>query len=161
MEEKRLGLLEAAIAVWVSSTFARLLVHSVAAGPAASSVLSSFPDASGDGWLTMAILLAPEILLSAVGVVVGVGIVGFRVGYASAVGALAFGATLSMSISYVTWSSTQSGDATGIASPALGVATWPLGILLGTLLPAFLIGAAASRPVATAPPEPPYRAPFA
>lgn len=158
--ETELGVFRAALIVWVSGAFV-----SAALGAFVSSLawtLLSGSRVNGDHrWGLFAAIVAAHALLGAVGVTFGVGFFGFRISYASAVFALLLGGAIGMVITYFVVKAqthTQTGDPRAIAIPAFGLATWPLQLLVGTLLPAFLVNAAASPSASlSAPPEvPPY-----
>jgi hypothetical protein len=160
--ETQLGVFRAALILWVSGAFVTAVLGAFAS-PVAWSLLSG----SGRGehrWGLLAAILAAHALLGAVGVTFGVGFFGFRISYASAVFALLLGGAVGMVITSFlveAQTQTQSSDPRAIAIPALGLATWPLQLLVGTLLPAFLVNAAASPSASRAatpevPPYPPY-----
>jgi hypothetical protein len=105
-----------------------------------------------------ATLVAVNALLAAVGVTLGVGLFGFRVSYGMAVFALTAGGLLAVVVTRLLLVR-SAGDPTGVALPALGSALWPLRLLLGLLLPAYIINGSASPAgyrTPEAPPEPPY-----
>jgi hypothetical protein len=73
-----------------------------------------------------------------------VSLCGFRLGYASAAIALAVGGILAEAVMYFVFARTAR-TANGFTLPAIGPMLWPLQLLLGTLLPAFIVNALASN----------------
>ncbi len=162
--ETQLGVLRAVLILWVSGAVASAVLGAFAS-PVAWAFLSASHSAEHAHWGLLGTLVAAHALLGAVGVTVGVGFVGFRISYGSAVFALLVGGALGMMIATFLLESqvhAQSGDAQALAIPALGLALWPLELLVGTLLPACLVNAAASPAVAssTGPPEVPLYPPY-
>ena len=80
---------------------------------------------------------------------------GFDVSYGLAAFALGLGTLLTTAMTFATIS-TAANDPTAVAAPAFGVLFFPLGLVLGTLLPAFLIDASTMRQSAPIPPGRPY-----
>jgi hypothetical protein len=150
--------LRAAVILWVSGAVASAILAEFAS-PVAWALLSG-SGRHGDRWSLVVAIVAVHALLGAVGVTIGVGFYGFRISYASAVFALLVGGAVGMAFTVLLvegLTHTQTGDPRAIAVPALGLATWPLQLVLGTLLPAFLVNSAATPSPASAPPEvPPY-----
>jgi hypothetical protein len=158
--ESRLGLLRAAIIVWVSGLVAGAFL-SLFFSQMAWALLARSTRHFDHRWgLTAALVIADELVTGAC-VTFGVGLVGFRVSHSSAVVAVGFSGFLTAGFSTLLYSGTPA-DPTGIALPALGLGFWPVGILLGLVLPAYLIDAVASSqspapvPPVVHPPEPPY-----
>ena len=157
--ETELGLFRAAIIVWVSGLVVSALLGGFVS-PLAWSLVA--PRGGVDHrWVLAAVVVALHALLGAIGVTFGVDLVGFRISYAPAVFALAFAGVLSLALTSLLVAAqtpTTSTDPTGVALPALGLALWPVSLLVGIVLPAFLVNAAASTATAgSAPPEvPPY-----
>jgi hypothetical protein len=159
----QLGLARAAIVVWLSKTAVGVLL-AMFVSPFAWALFVGTAHHVDDRWGIAATVVTLEALLGAIGVTFGVGLCGFRIGYASAALALAVGGAVTTVVTSVLVTR-ASGDPTGIAVPALGPALMPLSLLLGTLLPAFLVNAAASPPAAQAlrpdlPPYPPDLPPY-
>jgi hypothetical protein len=97
--------------------------------------------------------LAVGVLAQAAGVVYGVRISGYRVGYAYTAFVLGVSGAIGLLIT-LALSSAFPHDQTGIAAPALGVGLFPVQLAIG-FLPAFFI-ADAAMPL----PEHPGRSPF-
>jgi hypothetical protein len=157
--ESQLGLFRAAIIVWVSGVVASALLG-ILVSPVAWALVAGSARHIDQRWGLTAILVLVNALIAGAGVTFGVGIFGFRLSYGSAVFALAAGGFLAAVVTSFIYAQTA-GDTTGLAIPALGPAIWPLRLLLGLLLPAFLINGSASpeslKPLPPeVPPQPPY-----
>jgi len=161
--EKELGVLRAVVILWVSGT-----VTSFVLGAFATPIAYSLSGVSGGyvehRWGIVAAIVVADALIGAVGVTVGVGFFGFRISYEAAFFALLVGGALTMAFTIFFVQAqlhTNTSDPRSIAIPALGLATWPLQLLVGTLLPAFLVNSAARPSVArSAPPEIPPPPPY-
>ena len=156
--DTQLGLVRAIVILWVSGAVASVLVG-MFVSPVGWSVLGGsnrFADAG-----VIVAVVALQALVGAVGVTIGVEFCGFRISYASAVVAVLVGGVLGMAFT-VFFAEVQphapTTDPRAELIPALGALTWPLQLVVGTLLPAFLVNAAARPPAScSAPPEiPPY-----
>jgi hypothetical protein len=155
MEEHELGLARAMIIVWVSGIAASALI-STFLSPIAWAMLLSSGNQVGRQWGSVAVAIAIGSLVAAIGVTVGVSLCGFELGYASAAVALAVGAILAEAVMrfLVAWTTRRAGGFTLPAGPML----WPLQLLLGTLLPAFIVNGLASKRRSNheVPPQVPY-----
>jgi hypothetical protein len=161
--EKELGVIRAVVILWVSGTVTSALLGAFAT-PIAYGLIGGSGGYVEHRWGLVAAIVVADALIGAVGVTIGVGFFGFRIGYEAAFFALLVGGALTMAFTVFfvqAESHTHTGDPRAIAIPALGLATWPLQLLVGTLLPAFLVNAAA-RPSAArmAPPEIPPPPPY-
>jgi hypothetical protein len=156
--EPKLGLMRTAVIVWASGVLASSLL-AIFISPVAWALIAGSARHIDQQWGLAATLVVANALLAGVGVTFGARLFGFRLSYASAVVALAFGGVLATGITRFLFARTAT-DPTGIAIPALGPALMPLRVLLGILLPAYIINAIASRGSADpVPPEalrPPY-----
>jgi len=152
--EQHLGLLRAIVIVWIGGAVTSALVGALLYRPLMVSILvGSQGHPHHLPLINAAAFLVTRGLLGAIAVTVGVQLVGFRVGYLTSAFALTLGGAISLAITFATISATT-GDATHIAGPALGVAVWPLQLLLGLVLPAHLIDVNSSSGLA--PPPRPY-----
>jgi hypothetical protein len=164
VENERLGLLRAAVIVFVSGLIVAVLPMLFPMGSASWWSTGGSSEPGGIAWDTVAIALAVTLILEAIAVVVGVRMCGFRVGFVFTTFALGLSTALTVALAYVTTRGTAD-DSSGVAGPAFGVALLPIGLLIGVLLPAFLIDGAA-RPdtevgsvdaaYPAPPPYPPY-----
>jgi hypothetical protein len=154
---QRLGIVRAAVIIFVSGT-AVGVVAAAFLRPVVWSVIATTARNGDRLWENALLLVAINALLGAVGVYIGVRVVGFRIAYGSAAFALALGKGLATVLNLMTLTShTARGiaDPTQIAQPALGVAFVPVQLLLGIFLPAYLIDSAAS-PMSERATEQPY-----
>jgi hypothetical protein len=153
---ERLGLVRTIVILWISGAVVQALLTSVVLPHRIAWTIlgGSLRRGEVDRWEAV-VFVAVTALLGAAGVCVGVRIVGFRVGYGVAAFALALGTTLTTALALATLTSTR-GDATGIAAPAFGVLLFPLQLLLGLVLPAYLVDTGASPSARPVSPEPPY-----
>ena len=156
--EPKLGLMRTVIIVWASGALASSLL-AIFISPVAWVLIAGSAQHLDHRWGLTATLVVANALLAGVGVAFGARLFGFRLSYGSAVFALAVGGVLAAGVASFLFARTAT-DPTGIALPALGPALWPLRVLLGILLPAYIINAIASHGAAEpAPPDalrPPY-----
>jgi hypothetical protein len=156
--EPKLGLMRTAIIVWASGALAASLL-AIFISPVAWALIAGSARHIDQQWGLAATLVVANALLTGVGVTFGARLFGFRLSYGSAVFALAVGGFLATAVTRFLFARTAT-DPTGIALPAIGPALWPLRVLLGILLPAYIINAIASHGAADpAPPDalrPPY-----
>jgi hypothetical protein len=156
MEEHQLGLARAIIIVWVSGIVASALI-STFLSPVAWAMLLGSGNHVDRQWGSAAVAIAIASLLGAIGVTVGVSLCGFELGYASAAVALTLGGILAEAVMrFLVARTTRTAD--GFTLPAIGPMLWPLQLLLGTLLPAFIVNALASKRRSNheVPPQLPY-----
>lgn len=165
MENERLGLLRAAVIVFVSGLVVGVALPMLFP---TNFLWTVFGPSGGDrfDWTGLLLWEAVTIVLQAIVVFGGVRLFAFRVSLVWAAVALAIstaiGFALALAIGYVTISTTAE-DQTGIAGAAFGGLFVPLVLAIGILLPAFLIdsGSTPERGVTPAadapyPPYPPY-----
>jgi hypothetical protein len=143
MEEHQLGLARAIIIVWVSGAVASALL-STFLSPVAWAMLLGSASHVDRQWGSVALAVGLGALLGAIGVTVGVSLLGFRLSYASAAVALAVGGILAEAVMrFFVARTTRAAD--GFQLPVLGPLIWPLHLLLNTLLPAFIVNELASK----------------
>ena len=152
---EQLGLLRAIVIVWIGGGVMSAVVGALLYPPLFGSILVASQGHPHHlrGEL-VATYLATKGVFGAVAVAIGVRFVGFRVSYLTAAFAMTLGAAISLVITWATMSMFN-GDTTHIAVPALGLAAWPLQLVFGLVLPAYLIDVNAS-PVFAPPPVRPY-----
>ena len=140
--EQQLGVLRAAVIVWLSGAVVSALL-AVFISPLAWALLAGSARHIDNRLGVATTLVVVNALLAGIGVTVGVRLFGFRLSYALAVFALAAGGFAALLASRYLYSQTAN-DPTGIAVPALGSFLWSLRLLLSLFVPAFLINAMAS-----------------
>ena len=154
---EKLGLVRAIVIVWVSGFVFNLVVGAffVQTGLAFTIATGSLRHGDSRPWVAAALYIGMKALLGALVVTFAVRLMGFHVSYAVAALALAVGALLTTALTFATFS-TVPNDPTGMATPGVGVLLFPLGIVLGTLLPAYLIDSSTMRESEAIPPGRPY-----
>jgi hypothetical protein len=155
--EQELGFIRAVIIVWVSGAVVSVLLGMLVS-PIAWAMIAGSGRQIDARWGSVLVVVGINALLGAIGVTVGVGLFGYRLSYPSAVFALAVGGIAAVAVTrflFMRATSTPS----GVSLPVFTPVYWPLSVLLGTLLPAFIVNTLASRrsyPTSrNAPPEPP------
>ena len=137
-----MGYVAALVIVWVSAVVVGSLLGFFLLPGRVAIVLSSI---RGDSrpWAA-ALLVAAMAFVGGACVSVGVRLTGFRIDYGLAAFAMGLGELLKIALAFVTISSTAS-DTTGVAAPGFGLLALPLGLVLGLLLPAYVIDAGTGR----------------
>src|SRR6476620_3955584 len=162
--EQELGFIRAVIIVWVSGAVVSVLIGMLVS-PIAWAMIAGSGRQIDARWGSVLVVVGINALLGAIGVTVGVGLFGYRLSYPSAVFALAVGAIAAVAVTRFLFMRSTS-TPSGVPLPVFTPVYWPLSVLLGTLLPAFIVNTLASRrsyPTSRdAPPEPPLsgRSPY-
>jgi hypothetical protein len=161
--ERELGLARAAIVVWVSSALASIILG-MFVSPVAWAMIAGSGRHIDARWGSVLLVVGINALLGAIGVTLGVGLFGYRLGYPSAFVALAVGGIVQVGFTrFLVAHSTGTPDA--LALPAIAPLLWRVSLLLTILLPAVIVNGLAAQsypPAADAPPEPPFtgRSPY-
>jgi hypothetical protein len=141
---EKVGFLTALVIVWLSTFVVGTMLALFLLPGNVGILLGAIRGDNGRVWASAAVLVAAMAFVGGACVCFGVRLMNFEISYALAAFAMGIGELLKTALTFATISNISS-DPTGIAGPGLGVLLLPLGIVVGLLLPAYLVDAGTGR----------------
>ena len=144
MHTEKIGFLTAFVIVWLSTVVVGTLLAFFFLPGAVGILLGTIRGDNGRVLASGAVLVGATALAGGACVCIGVRLMNFEISYALAAFAMGIGAVLKTALAVATFGSITS-DPTGFGGSGLAVLFFPLEIVVGLVLPAYLVDAGTSR----------------